>query len=266
MKKPVLVILLVVLLGIFCFSGYQIYAYISDGIRSNEQYDQLADLVNQNTHPTETTPPSPTEDPAPQPESSQPTDPTSIEEYQAVYNLNSDTVGWIRIEGTKINYPVMQTPDNPDFYLKRDFNKEKSDWGAIYVREQCDVNKPSDNVTIYGHCMRDGSMFAQLHEYRDKTFWEEHKLIYFDTLEEYHVYEIFGVFVTSANVGEGFSYHQMVDAKDEGDFDNFISNIRKLSLYDTGIVPKYGDKVICLSTSEYSMDNGRLVVAARRVF
>lgn len=176
-----------------------------------------------------------------------------------------DLAGWIRIDGTKIDYPMMQTPDNPNFYLKHDADGNSSDWGAIYAREECDLNEPSDNITIYGHTMKDGSMFAVLHDYVNKATWENNPLIFLDTLYEYRVYKIFAVFATTANLGEGFTYHNMIDAENEEDFNNFISTCKNLSYYDTGITPKYGDKVICLSTCEYTHDNGRLVVAAVRI-
>ena len=163
----------------------------------------------------------------------------------------------------------MHTPDRPDHYLKKDFDGNYSDWGCLYMEEEADITEPSDIITIYGHCMRDGSMFADLHNYygKDKKdYWQENQLIYFDTLYEYHVYEIFAVFRTSANLGEGFRYHATVNAEDQAAFDNYIAECKRLSFYDTGITPVYGDKIICLSTCEYELDNGRLVVCARRIF
>jgi sortase B len=104
-----------------------------------------------------------------------------------------------------------------------------------------------------------------VHDYIDRQTWENNPLIFFDTLNEYHVYKIFAVFKTSANLGEGFTYHNMIEAKDKADFDAFISKCKDLSFYDTGITPQYGDKVICLSTCEYTLMNGRLVMAAVRI-
>ena len=98
------------------------------------------------------------------------------------------------------------------------------------------------------------------------SFWDKAEIYLVQGLYEYHVYEIFAVFKTSANMGEGFRYHMMVDAADEADFNKFIGECKRLSFYETGIYPAYGDKIICLSTCEYTLDNGRLVVCARRVF
>lgn len=183
-----------------------------------------------------------------------------------LFERNDHLVGWIKIDGSPIDYPVMQTRvDNKDFYLNKDFDKQPSVRGTLYVREECDVYKPTDNVTIYGHNMKDGSMFAYLGNYYEKDVWRNNSLIFFDTLFESHVYKIFAVFKTSANKGQGFDYHLMEDADSEADFNNFIATCKNLAFYDTGITPVYGDKIICLSTCEYTLDNGRFVVAAVRI-
>ena len=188
-----------------------------------------------------------------------------LPEYRGAYALNNDLVGWIKIEGTAIDYPVMQTPDNKDYYLKHNFNKERSNWGCIYVRESCDVFTPSDNVTIYGHYMQDGSMFHDLHGYYYSAFYKEHPYIQFDTIYERHTYQIIAVFKTSANIGEGFSYHLFDYAADKAEFDEYINTVQSLRLYWTGVKAEYGDMLITLSTCEYTLDNGRLVVVAKRI-
>lgn len=206
------------------------------------------------TEPGETTEPS-----------TSPTEPGILYDLQMSYAINSDLVGWMEIPGTKINYPVVQSPYQANFYLRRNFLKENATCGTLYVREACDVFRPSDNVTIYGHNMRNGTMFADLHKYEQKSFWEGNKYIYFDTLYEYHTYEIFAVFISSADLSIGFSYHIFDDAKDEKEFNSFVSNCKNLSLYDTGITPQYGEKLITLSTCDKSIDDGRFVVVARRL-
>jgi len=186
-------------------------------------------------------------------------------EYAPAYAINPDLAGWLSIPGTEIDYPVMHTPDRKDHYLYRNFAGESSDWGCLYAREECDLNGPSDNVTIYGHHMKDGSMFAGLDAYLSREFWEQHRYIRFDTLTEHNTYAIFAVFTTTASLGEGFAYHDFIDAEDETAFDAFVAACLSLSRYDTDIVPQYGDKMICLSTCEYTQTNGRLVVAAVRI-
>jgi len=189
---------------------------------------------------------------------------TVLPRYRKLYEMNDHMVGWIKIDGTDISYPVMQTPEQKDYYLHRNFDREPSSHGCIYVREECDLLRPSDNVVIYGHRMKDGTMFEDLVQFERKSFWEEHSEIRFDTIYEPHTYEIFAVFKTTASIGEGFEYHNFLEAATEEDFDWFVRKCKSLSLYDTGITPQYGDKLISLSTCEYSQVNGRLVVVAVR--
>lgn len=223
------------------------------------------------TDPSEPVDPSEVTDPTTPPETQAPTAPAPTEppsillQFQALHALNDDMVGWIEIPGTEINYPVVQSPYEANFYLRKNFYKEKATCGTIYVREACDVFKPSDNVTIYGHNMRNGTMFADLHLYEKKDFWEENKYVYFDTLYEYHTYEIFAVFISTADLDVGFSYHIFDDAANQAEYDEFVATCKELSLYDTGITPQLGEKLITLSTCDKSIDNGRFVVVARRV-
>jgi sortase B len=103
-------------------------------------------------------------------------------------------VGWIAIDGTGINYPVMQTLDNPEFYLKHNFEKEPSNYGVPFVDAKCDVLYPGDNTLVYGHHMKNGTMFSPLENYKSKTFWQEHRYIRFDTLAGFGTYEIIAAF------------------------------------------------------------------------
>lgn len=270
MKKPLYLALVAVLLVVFCVSAFFVGRYVIDGKREADRFDQLSQMKDGSTtvptqpESTDASPETTGETTSPS-ASTEPTEPGILPEYAQLYEMNHDMVGWIKIDGTKLDYPVMQTPDEVNYYLYRNFDKESSKWGAIYAREECDINKPSDNITIYGHNMADGSMFAALNDYTKKETWENNNLIIFDTLTERHVYKIFSVFKTSANVGEGFSYHRFEDAANEQEFNEFVSTCKKLAFYDTGITPVYGDKMICLSTCEYTLNNGRLVVAAVRL-
>ena len=188
-----------------------------------------------------------------------------LPEFEELFQLNPDVAGWITIPGTRIDYPVMHTPGRTDYYLKRNFYGSYTGQGAIYAREECDLLRPSDNVTLYGHHMKDGSMFAALSDYKAKSFWEEHRFISFSSLQQRHTYEIFAVFTTTASVGKGFRYHTFVYATDGADYNEYVETCKELSIYDTGITPVYGEKLITLSTCEYSQTNGRLVVVARRI-
>lgn len=270
MKKNLIYnIIILIFASIFFISTFFLLQNILNNQKHKGKFDALANIVEEvkKSEPTDST----TGTAAPydpyvavaNPENSEML--KILPEYAELYKINSDIVGWMRIDGTKINYPVMQTPDEPDYYLHRDFEKEYSSHGCLYVREACDVNKPSDNLTIYGHHMNDGSMMAVLKEYKNESFWKEHPTIVFDTLFEHNTYEIFAVFVTSAIKGKGFAYHTFVDETDPAKYDEFILKCKDLSFYETGITPQYGDKLITLSTCDYSISNGRLVVVCRQI-
>lgn len=292
MKKGLFVALILVLIAAFAASGLYLAAYFTDSAKQQNADDKRAELVNSTRNEYSTTEEatgeatvSPygvpgsyghedeyyTPDVIDEPENV-PTKPELqsgsdfLPWYQELHDQNSDMVGWLQIENSKINYPVMQTSmDNANFYLYKDFDKNDSVRGSIYAAEICDVFEPSDNITLFGHNMKDGSMFAYLGNYYEKSAWENNPLIFFDTLTESHVYKIFAVFKTSGTDNVGFAYHQMADAKDEAEFNQFVATCKELAFYDTGITPVYGDKLLCLSTCEYTIDNGRFVVAAVRI-
>ena len=132
------------------------------------------------------------------------------------------------------------------------------------MQENCDIAE-SDNLVIYGHHIKGGKMFGALEDYKSKSFYEEHKNIQFDTLTEQEEYEIVAVFKTVAYSSEGFRYYDFVDAENEEDFNSYVGKCKELALYDTGVTAEYGDRLITLSTCEYSARNGRLVVVAKMV-
>lgn len=243
----------VALLGAAVFCGYHIYDHYAQVDEQTEVFDGLAEVVEN----------------APTEEKEAEDTPVSegknvLARYQELYLQNEDMAGWISIDGTTINYPVMQSVNEPNFYLKHNFEKEYSDLGVPYIQENCDI-LTSDNLVIYGHHIKGGKMFGALESYKDKGFYEEHKTIHFDTLTETAEYEIVAVFKTVAYSSEGFRYYDFVNAEDEEGFNTYIAKCKDLALYDTGVSVEYGDKLITLSTCEYSAQNGRLVVVAKKI-
>lgn len=245
-------------------SGTKIYGYFQEASEQAALYDGLAQMVEQAEAPTEprstageSAPTAPPEEPEPE----------MLAEYAALYEQNSDLVGWICIADTRINYPVVQSPEEPDFYLDHSFDGSKSDYGCPYVSEICDVSGPSDNLIIYGHHKKNGTMFSDLKKYRKQSFWEEHKTFRFDTLYERQTYEVVAVFktVVYTKSADEFRYYQFADAKTPEQFDAYIARCKELALYDTGVTAVYGDELVTLSTCEYSSKNGRLVVVAKKV-
>jgi len=181
-----------------------------------------------------------------------------------LYSINSDVIAWIKIDGTNINYPVMQ---NGEYYLRRNIYKNYSSYGTPFLAEYCNINT-SDNLIIYGHHIKSGNMFADLDKYKSYDYFNNHKIIEFYKLKENETtkeeYKIIYCFKTTANSG-GFKYYNFYNATSENEYSSFVENCRKLSFYNTGDEASYGDKLITLSTCEYSLDNGRMVVVAKKI-
>lgn len=200
------------------------------------------------------------------PEEQPPAEPQMLDKFKALYEQNDELIGWLSIEGTSIDFPVMQCEDD-EYYLKHDFYKKEDKHGVPYVRARADVDTPGTNFIIYGHNMFDGSMFAALEGYQDEAFYREHPLISFDTLYEERTYEIVAVFLSKVYKEEDavFKYYQFYQANTEGEFCYFYENIMDLALYDTGVRAEVGDTFLTLSTCAYHTEDGRLAVVAKLV-
>ena len=189
-----------------------------------------------------------------------------IKKLKELHESYENVIAWLEIEGTDINYPIVQTTDN-DYYLNHNYKNEKSSAGAIYFDKDVKINE-SDNLQIYGHRNKYGLMFEPLIKYAKKDFYEEHKTINLTTLEEDATYEILAIFysrVYYSNETNVFRYYYFVNADSEEAYNEFVNNAKKASKFDTGVDAKYGDKLITLSTCEYSRENGRFVVVAKKI-
>ena len=176
------------------FSGIMFYWQTNDQKKSAEDFDTLAQLIVEETPVIDELPVN--EEEEPQTEAVL----TAYEKYVEQYNLNNDFVGWISIADTAINYPVMQTVNNPDYYLKKNFVKKYSDYGVPYVDSDCSIDL-STNTVIYGHNMKNGSMFSSLVSYANKSYFEEHPIICFDTLGGYGEYQVIAAFRFDTKIG-----------------------------------------------------------------
>lgn len=186
-----------------------------------------------------------------------------LKPYLPLYEQNHDLFGWIQIPGTKINYPVMCTPGDMEYYLRRAFDGSPSKGGTPFL----DTVTPQDGYLyiIYGHNMKNKTMFGRLSEYAKKKYWEKHPLIYFDTLYEQQTYEIAAAFYSKVSMTEeeeGFRYYEYKDLSDEQVFEEFKEQVEAAALYDTGISLNYQDTVLLLSTCSYHTEEGRFVVVA----
>ena len=244
-KKVLYVFCIMLLISSILISSYFIYKELKENKKQENNFEELIEIVEQ-------------------------TNPEDKEQVETVINIdnlyaiNSDIVGWLRINDTTINYPIMQIKSNPNYYLHRDFYKKYSSYGTPYMSEECNINT-SDNLVIYGHHMNHKKVFGALENYKSKEFYENHKVIEFTTLEEMKKYEIFAVFKTVVYSKNTFKYYNSVNFSNEDEFNTFVNKCKELSFYETHIKPKYHDKFITLSTCEYSNKNGRLVVIAREI-
>lgn len=184
--------------------------------------------------------------------------------YEELYNKNHDFFGWLIIDDTVIDYPVMHTPNDPEKYLHKNFDGENSESGELFMDAACDPN--GYHYLIYGHHMFNGSMFGGLPKYGDQEYYNAHRTINFNTRFEKGEYEIFAVFysqVFDENTNT-FKYYECQNLNDEASYNSYVQNVKTLSTYDTGITPQYGEKIITLSTCNYHTQDGRFVVCARK--
>ena len=187
--------------------------------------------------------------------------------YRELYEQNPDMIGWLKIEGAGIDLPVMQTPDDNEYYLRRGFDRLYAVGGTPFLDARCRMT-PGDTTAdwlIYGHNMRDGSMFAGLTSYRDPAFWQEHPTFTFDTLYEAGTWQVAAAVDTTLGA-DALPYYTFFDASDPADWQQRVDAIQALSLYDTGVTPRYGQQLLILSTcgdADYNTQKRFAVLAVR---
>ena len=189
-----------------------------------------------------------------------------LKKYHKVYKENNDFIGWISIPGTQLDYPIVQKDDN-EYYLKHGFDKGESEIGIPFLDMRNDWENPDDNLIIYGHNLKNGNMFGSLKYYLDKEYYDKHPVIHFDTLYEKAKYEIIYVGLSRAAYKneDVFRYYNFINATSEAEFKAAMKEFKKLESYSTGKKAKWGDKLITLSTCSKHVENGRLIVVAKKI-
>ena len=181
--------------------------------------------------------------------------------------VNEDIIGWLEIDNTKINFPVLQGSDN-EYYMTHTYNKKYSSDGSIFLDKDYDWNIPSSNLLIYGHNNKNGNMFQDLLKYEDENYYKEHPNIRFTTVDDDSQYEIISVFksrVYYKSEQNVFRYYFFINAANEEEYNYYVEESKKASLYDTGKTAIYGEQLLTLSTCEYSQEDGRFVIVAKKV-
>ncbi len=259
-RKVMILIFSVVALG--CFSYFGIYYY--QNYRNDSDMEHLAQIKEQNKTPglaflTD-------DEEKNDGENVEETAPEVLEDYKTLLNMNKDLIGWLKIADINIDYPVMQTNDNT-YYLDHNFDEKYDKNGCLFLDYQCDVINRNTNLIIYGHNMQSGKMFGSLSKYSSEEYYKEHPKFEFDTIYEKGAYEIVYVFRSKIYNEDAvvFKYYQFIDVQSEKEFDSNMAEMAKISLYDTGITPQYGDELLTLSTCDYQENNGRFVIVARKI-
>lgn len=231
-------IILVIAIVVFAVSAYKLYGIFSEYNKGDKEYQKIQDLVI-NTEKKDDT-----------------KEETFSVDFEKLLEMKSDVVGWIRFdEPSEINYPVVQGRDNEE-YLKRTFEANTNKLGTLFV----DVNNPGDfsgrNTFIYGHNMKNGSMFAQLLKYKDDSFYKEHPYFYIYTPDgKVRTYEIF-----SAGVVKDTSDSYIMDYADDAAFQTYIDYIKQQSAYPTSAEVTTASKIVSLSTCTNVRDDERFLV------
>ena len=229
-KKKLVIVLVIIFAIIFLASlSYLIYYFVTTGkakgeIKEVQEYMSITEEVTDE----------------------------QVEKLRNMQNENEDIKAWIKIEDTKINYPVLQGDDN-EYYLDHNYKHEKSKYGSIFLKDKSVI---------------DEEMFAGLMKYTDKDYYENHKTITFVTDKEVREYEILAAFksrVFYKKEKNVFRYYDGINFENEEEFNDYVENVKKIQLYDTGITANYGEQLLTMITCEYSQENGRMVVVAKRV-
>lgn len=216
--------------------------------------------------------PEETEEPAvtatPEPTSTPEPTPVAVPNpYTESFLANSDMAGWLLVPGTNIDYPIMWTPEDENYYLYRAFDKSDNVNGSLILDTDSSLNPLTTNLIIHGHNMKSGAMFGNLTDYESKDYYEDHKQIILYTEECQRNYEIIAVFRSQVykKSDDVFKFYKFFQADTQEEFDDFYQNIKELSAYDTGVTAQFGDRFITLSTCVYHVTNGRFVVVAKEI-
>jgi len=251
-KKGKLLIIILLSVILIASIAYMVFYFVNQSKNENS-YDDLYEKIEENTV-------------------SENAEGNVGQEYvDTVIDLrkeNEDVKGWIKIDDTNINYPLLQSADNNDYYLNHNYKKEKTSYGSIYLNYKSDIKNPNSNLIIYGHDMKDGQMFKDLLKYTNKEFYDNHSIVKIATDESYAEYQIIFAFksrVFYQDEKNVFRYYQYYDFENEEKYNEYLDNCRKIQLYDTGVTANYGDQLITMITCEYSQENGRMVVVAKKI-
>ena len=264
-KKTVLIILLLLFCGVFVFSGIKLAVELAQRERDDETFDELASLVllpeefEESSFAPETSVPQYNVDVSNGNEQSIPDSTLMVihkRNLQPIIELNGDCVGWIYIEDTLVNYPVMYTPNEPQKYIDKSFDLKSSSYGVPFIEGECTPN--GEHVIIYGHNMKNGSMFAAIKKYRDKDFFESHPIIEYETLEGCKSYRVLAM----CEINSKDKWYSFMDTDNPIDFDAQFARVLRRAVNKSDFAPEKDKQILTLSTCQGGDKDARLVLIA----
>ena len=265
-RRRKLIIAVCSMIAVCCLGYFGMYSYYD--YRTEQNYRRMSMLKENalNAGRTPTAAPTPTPPPPLYTLDEEQEPKEVLEEYKNLLITNKKLIGWLKIDDTNIDYPVMQTTDN-EYYLDHNTEQEYDINGAIFMDKDCDVLKPSTNYILYGHHMVNGKMFGKLYLYQKESYFKEHQYISFDTIYEKGTYQVMYVFPAKVykETDIAFKYYQFIDANSAQEFDSYMQEMADMSLYDTGVTARYGDQLLTLSTCDNQSRDGRFVVVAKKI-
>ena len=184
-----------------------------------------------------------------------------------IFEMNSDMVAWLKIPDAKVDYPVMQTKEDEEHYMYRDFYGEPDKNGCLVLAAAANVDPPSGNLLIHGHNMKSGEMFGELDLYKDQEYEKRHSIMVLYTENEERTYQIMAVFFGKVlnQEEDGFRYYRFFGTDDEEEFHAFYDEVKARSFYDTGVTADKDDELIMLSTCTNRGKRERLVIVGKRI-
>ena len=246
-------VMLIVFLVISVICGKFLLDYWQDSYDNRQKYREVEEIA----FPEKTT-----EEDETEPNADNPMTEINDFDYRALLDENADCIGWLKIADTDISYPVVQGKDN-EFYLHHDFQKNYAICGTLMLDCRNDIDAMQEHLIIYGHQMKDGSMFKRLNGYKKEEFYHEHKGITLYLKNQKYQYEVAAVYVT--NVAQSGGYYDYLHKETRKQQMDYLQKMAAYQLYPTGVTVREEDELLSLSTCEYSSTNGRLIVLARRI-
>jgi sortase B len=254
--------------AVICFGVFAV-AELRDVI-TTRQMKKLAEQVQQE-ETTDISTVEAAEGDAPQESTGETTEEAAVlsvlPEFTEMLAQNADLVGWITIDGTQVNYPVVQRADDNEYYLSHGFDNNENSNGTIFVDSRCSITEPTTNTIVYGHNMKSGMMFGELKKYLNEGFMQEHPYIQFNTIYEYRTYEIQAVCLSEVQYQDeaDYRYYDFIAADTDEELAEFIANVNEMAVYGSGDGLTMEDQILTLSTCNSYTEEGRMFVVAKRV-